>query len=183
MLQEINRPNIGFNKVEEIIKQDVALSYKLLRYIKSVGFGLLGEVNSIRQALTLLGEQNVQKWASLVALTHLSQNKSDKLLVASIVRTKFCESLAPLVGLADRTSHLFMMGLFSLIDALLDLPLSQILSQMPLDREVKAALNGQSGRLGQIYKLIVAYERGDWYACSQALTSLELTEEALPPCT
>jgi c-di-GMP-related signal transduction protein len=181
MIQEINKPDMDFPRVESIIKQDVSLSYKLLRYINSVGFGLLGEVKSIRQALTLLGETNVQKWASLVALTHLGQDKPDELLVSSIVRAKFCESLASLVGLAERASHLFMMGLFSHIDALLDLPLAAILGQMPIDRDVKAALTGQPGRLGQVYKLIVAYERGDWEACSQALANLGLAEESLPP--
>lgn len=180
MIQEINKPNMNFAKVESIIKQDVALSYKLLRYINSVGFGLLGEVKSIRQALTLLGEENVQKWASLVALTHLGQDKPDELLVSSVVRAKFCESLAPLAGLAERAADLFMMGLFSHIDALLDLPLAEILSQMPIDRDVKAALTGQPGRLGQVYKLIVSYERGDWEACSQALVGLGLAEESLP---
>ncbi len=181
MIQEINKPDLSFAKVEAIIKQDVSLSYKLLRYINSVGFGLLGEVKSIRQALTLLGEVNVQKWASLVALTHLGQDKPDELLVASLVRAKFCESLAPLAGLGERASHLFMMGLFSLIDALLDQPLAKILGQMPLDRDVKAALSGQPGRMGLVYKLSAAYERGDWEACSQALAGLDLAEESLPP--
>jgi EAL and modified HD-GYP domain-containing signal transduction protein len=181
MIQEINKPNMHFPRVEAIIKQDVSLSYKLLRYINSVGFGMLGEVKSIRQALTLLGEENVQKWASLVALTHLGQDKPDELLVSSIVRAKFSESLASLVGLAGRGSDLFMMGLFSHIDALLDLPLARILGQVPIDREVKATLTDQLGRLGQVYKLIVSYERGDWEACAQALATLGLAEESLPP--
>lgn len=180
MLQEINKANLDFTRVEKIISQDVSLSYKLLRYINSVGFGLLGEVKSIRQALTLLGEENVQKWASLVALTHLGQDKPDELLVSSIVRAKFGESLAPLVGLPERASHLFLMGLFSHIDALLDQPLEQILGQMPIDRDVKAALAGRPGRLGLVYRLITAYERGDWEASAQLLASLGLAEEALP---
>jgi EAL and modified HD-GYP domain-containing signal transduction protein len=180
MLQEINKPDIDFPRLEKLISQDVSLSYKLLRYINSVGFGLGGAVKSIRQALTLLGQENVQKWASLVALTHLGQEKPDELLVSSIVRAKFCESLAPLVGLGPKASHLFLVGLFSHLDALLDQPLDLVLEQMPIDRDVKAALAGKPGPLGPVYQLCVAYARGDWEACAGLTAGLGLAEEVLP---
>lgn len=180
MLHEINQPDLDIPRLEAVISQDVSLSYKLLRYINSVGFGLVGEVKSLRQALSLLGQDNVQKWASLVALTHLGQDKPDEILVSSLLRAKFCESLAEPLGMAGRSSHLFLMGLFSHLDALLDQPLEQVAAAMPLDQDLKEALIGQKGRLGQVLALAMAYERGDWEASFRHAQALELPEEALP---
>jgi EAL and modified HD-GYP domain-containing signal transduction protein len=127
VLQEIHRPELDFGRLSEIIKREVSLSFKLLRYINSAFFGLRNKISSLKQALLLLGEREIRKWMTLVTLATLGEDKPEEVVTQSILRAKFCESLAPFAGLFRRSGDLFLMGMFSMIDAILDRPLSEIL--------------------------------------------------------
>lgn len=179
LLRQINQPELNLPELEAVIKQDLSLSYKLLRYINSTGFGLLNEVASIRQALTLLGRDNVRLWASLLALASLSQDKPDELIVSSVLRARFCETVAPALGLATQSSDLFLLGLFSHLDAIMDLPWEETIRDLPLAQEVRGALLGQHGRLRLVLETVEAYERGDWLGMSLAAGELGLDEDQL----
>ena len=89
LLQEIGKPDLDFDELEEIIKRDVALSYKLLRYINSAAFSLRGNISSIKQALVLLGQKEIKKWVSLVALRSIGEDKPDELVKLAISRGDF----------------------------------------------------------------------------------------------
>ncbi|MBI4714628.1 MAG: HDOD domain-containing protein, partial [Nitrospirae bacterium] len=123
MTQEIHKPDLDFDQIERVIKQDVSLSYKLLRYVNSAFFGWRQEIRSIKHALALIGEKEVKKWTSLVALASMGDDKPSELIVGAIVRARFCEAMAHRAGMADRSQELFLMGMFSMLDALLDRPL------------------------------------------------------------
>jgi c-di-GMP-related signal transduction protein len=180
ILQEIQRPELDFAEVEKIIKRDVSLSYKFLRYINSAAFSLRSAVSSVRQALNLLGEVPVKKWVSLITLTSMAQDKPAELVMQALTRAKFCELLAPGAGLKPRASELFLMGMLSLIDAIMDQTLSSILTELPIGEEVKTALLEGGNRLGDVYQFVLAYERGDWDRLAEVAGKLGV-DEAAPP--
>jgi c-di-GMP-related signal transduction protein len=162
VLREIHRPELNFKQLERIVKQEISLSFKLLRYINSAYFGLRNKITSILQALVLLGEKEVKKWVSLVALANMGQDKPEELIIQAIIRAKFCESLAVHVGLRHRSEDLFLLGLLSMIEAILGLPLSEILEGIPIEKDIKKALLGEENRLRDVYQFALCYEKGDW---------------------
>ena len=177
ILQEVHKPAISLDALEKLIKTDVSLSFKLLKYINSLAFGFYSEISSIRQALAILGEKGIKKWLSLISLQGIGKNKPDELLVTALCRARFCELLAPAVGLGRRSSDLFLMGMFSLLDAFLDQPLPDILATLPLAEEIKVALFGGKNRFQEVYALNLAYETGNWEKFSRIAANLNLDEK------
>jgi EAL and modified HD-GYP domain-containing signal transduction protein len=173
-IQEVNRPDMDFDRLELIIKQEMSLSVKLLRYLNSAWFGWRHEVDSIRHAVRLLGERQIKKWASLVAMTGMGDDKPTELVVTSLIRARFCELLAPHVGLKHRDLELFLMGMLSLIDALMDRPLEDALAGISISADVKAALLGEDSPLSPVYQIVQAYERVDWDRLFSLASSLEI---------
>jgi c-di-GMP-related signal transduction protein len=177
LLQEIHQPDLDVGRLEEILKRDVALSYKLLRYINSAHFGMRVRVSSIRHAMNLLGAGEVKKWATLVLMSNLGEDKPQQLLVQAVFRARFLESLAPLIELEKRREDLFLMGMFSLIDGVMDQPLDAILDDIPIAEDVKLALTGQRGRLRSVMDACRFYERGRWKEFSRLAGRLAVSEE------
>jgi EAL and modified HD-GYP domain-containing signal transduction protein len=160
-LAEVNRPQIDFDRVERLVKSEVALSFKLLRHLNSAHFGLRSRIHSAKQALLLLGEQPLRKWASLVAVTCLAEDKPVELTVTTLVRAAFCERCAAELNLADRQFDLFLLGMLSTLDAVLDRPLAEVLSDIALPFDVTAALLGSNTAMGDLLLLAQACEQGD----------------------
>jgi len=180
ILKEVQQPELNFRQIDGIIKLEMSLSYKLLRYINSAYFGLRSKVSSIMHAMTLLGEREFKKWISFVALASMGQDKPNELVIAALARAKFCESLAPRVGLRARSEELFLMGLFSLLDAIMGRPLPELLQKIPLADDIKSALLGKENKLRNVYDYVLAYERGDWQALADKAEALHLDEEGIP---
>lgn len=177
ILQEIHRPEINFDQLEKLIKTDVSLSYKLLKFINSLAFGFYSEIRSIKQALAILGETEIRKWLSLIAIQTVGKNKPDELMIMALCRARFCELVASRVGLGDRSSDLFLLGMFSLIDAFLDQPMAKILAELPIAEEIKLALLGRENRFQEVYALTLTYETGDWEGFSRYAAKLGLEEK------
>lgn len=190
LLKELYRPQAHFSDFEKIIKQDVSISYKLLNYINSAFFSLPQKVRSIRHALALLGMVESRKWLTVVALSQIARQKPTELVTASLLRGHFCEMLAAKVGLEKWAAELFLVGLFSLIDAFLDQPLEEILSKLPIDDEIKRTLLGEETRFQKVLQLVISHEKGDWqrvnaYQKELNLSSLDITDiylSSLPKC-
>jgi len=180
MLREIQSPNVNFHHLEGIIKRDMALSFKLLRYINSAYFGVKDKVSSIMHAMMLLGMREFKQWASLVVMASMGSDKPDELVVHALIRGRFCESLAPMVGMKQRSQELFLLGMFSVIDAILDRPLEEILKDLPLSDEIKDALSGKPNRLRAVFDYALAYEKGDWDGLSAKADALGLDESGIP---
>ncbi|MCH7677045.1 HDOD domain-containing protein [candidate division KSB1 bacterium] len=179
LLQQVNQPNLDYDQLENIFKEEVTLSYKLFRYINSAYFGFPNEIRSIRHALSLIGLCEAKKWLSLIAMSSMGKDKSEELVLSSLFRANLCESLASLVGLEEQASELFLVGLFSRLDAFLDQPLSDILSKLPVSEDMKNALLGKKGTWGQVFQLAVSYERGDWDQVFLCLSNLKSAEKDL----
>jgi c-di-GMP phosphodiesterase len=162
LLAKLQDPNVEMTSLEQIIREDLSLSYKLLRLINSAFYGLPHRVESIRQTLVLLGVQQIRAWVSLLTLSQL-EDKPDELMVTAMVRARMCEQLA-LRAQVPHPEVYFTVGLFSTLDALLDLSMEDLLQSLPLSEELRDALLVRSGRMGAALDCVVRYERGEWDA-------------------
>jgi EAL and modified HD-GYP domain-containing signal transduction protein len=175
MLQEVSRPDLALGELEKLIKAEASVCYRLLRYLNSAMFGFQNEIHSVKHALSILGERDVRRWVRLVAAVGAGQEKTSDLVLSALVRGRFGELLAPRVGHGE--SDLFLLGLLSLIDAMLEMPMADVLEKIPLDHETKAALLGQSSVLRPVYQLMLAYESGDWEGAAELSRGLRLGSE------
>lgn len=160
MMAKIHDDNVEVNELEQIISQDATLSYKLLKYINSAAFGPGREIESIRHAIVYLGENEVRRWAGLIALT-AAEDKPGELFMTSLTRSKMCELLADNTGRGN-TRTAFMIGLLSTIDAIMDAPLAELLEPLPLARDVTDTLLRHEGKYAELLDCTLAYEMGDW---------------------
>jgi c-di-GMP-related signal transduction protein len=182
LLHAVQRKELNFGEIERILRRELSLSYRLLRYLNSPLFGLRGEVRSLRHALSMLGEQHVRRWATLFSTMMLASDKLPELLVTSLARARFCELLAdPLAGKAE-PADFFLLGLFSLIDAILGRPMKDILEGIPLAAEIKVSLLGFHNLHREVYECVLAVERADWTALSQRASKLGLQDEFVADC-
>ncbi len=180
ILQELAREDLSLDRLKEILEKDPPLTYKLLKYINSSFFSLRYEVTSIRHALALLGENEIRKWAYLVILSRLSEGLPEELIKISLIRARFCETLATRIGLAEKKTELFFMGLISTTDALIGRPMREILDELPITSRIKRALLGDTNRYGMAYSLVLCYERGDWEGVNKWSSKLGINKEELP---
>ncbi len=180
LITEVNRPDLDFEALEGIIKREVALSVKLLRYLHSAGFGWRHDVTTISQALRVLGERPTRKWASLVALTLIGEDKPVELVVTSLVRAQFCEELGAAGALPETVADLFLTGLLSTLDGLLDQPLDQVLDQMAISDDIRHALLGGDNHLGDTLALATAYDRADWKRVEQLAARIAFPARQVP---
>lgn len=160
LLAKLQRPQTTVDELEQIIAQDVTLSFKLLRYLNSAAFFGRREITSIRHAIVYLGERAVRTWASLIALAAID-DKPPELIATSLVRGRMCELLA---GAARREepAAAFIAGMFSVLDAIMDAPLPELLDELPLAEPIRDALLYHRGPFGDILENAVAYDRGEW---------------------
>jgi c-di-GMP phosphodiesterase len=161
-------------RVNDIIERDVSLSYKLLRFINNPLINKSNKISSLRHALNYMGEIEVKKFIALVALANLGDSKSIELLHLSLVRAKFCEFIGQARKLAVNPPKGFLVGLFSLLDAILDISMQNIVGKLPLGDDLKGALCGEKNELQRYLALIKAYEVGYWQGITRQTQELEI---------
>lgn len=159
LLAQLHTPNADLKKIAELVSNDVAISYKILRFINSAAIGLPKKIESIHQAVIYLGIKNVTNLASLIAMSNID-DKPTELIVTAILRAKMCEQLGAMSGAARETY--FTIGLFSALDALMDMPMGEALAALPLIQEIKHALLGQPCQERDALQCVINYERGNW---------------------
>ncbi|GAB3529413.1 EAL and HDOD domain-containing protein [Photobacterium alginatilyticum] len=177
LLQEICREPVDFNRVEKIISSDVSLSYLLLRYVNAAAHRTIEPISSFKQALVYLGEDKIKMFVSAVATAHAAIDKPRELYSLSLQRARMCEMLAASSRQAVEKDKAFLTGLFSLLDALLDNSLEQLLTLLPLEPDVRDALLNRQGALGRILALLDAYEQADWETVGIHCQALGIREE------
>ena len=160
LLCELLDPNKQIAELADLVSQDVALSYKLLRSLNSSLYALPKRIDSIHHAIVYLGMQQIKQWASLIVLANIA-DKPSQLMVMALTRGKMCELMGETLGEKNKTG-LFTVGMFSLLDALMDTQLENILVELPLATEIKAAILNREGTMGRILHAVLAYERGNW---------------------
>ena len=165
-LAEVARPDASFEDLEHAIGNDVGLSLKLLRYVNSAFFALPRTVESVREALTLLGTATVRRWATVMALVAAS-DAPEELVELALQRARMCEVLGGNRAVDASDGH-FTVGLFSVADALLDSPMEDVLETLPFSDEIRAALLRREGPKGELLTTVVAYEQGEFPAADEA---------------
>ena len=162
LISNINNAEFDVAALEKLVIQDVSVSYKLLNYINSAHFSRVQPISSIRQAISFLGEKQFKMFVSLVATSKLASGKPTELIRLSIIRARFLEQVG--TALKMDSNEMFLLGLFSLIDAMLDQKMGTILKKLPLSDNINAALRDRSGDLFYYLRLVETYESGNWVA-------------------
>ena len=179
VLQAANRSELDQNEITECVKAEASLSYRLLRYLNSPVFFLVTEVRSIPHALMLLGERGIRRWVSLVAIACMGEDKPQELLMLPLMRARFCELLAPLARQESAANDLFLMGLLSAIDAILDMKMEDVLKEIQIRSEIRGALLGEENVLHGIYDVALRYERAEWPQFQEATRQMAIPQEAV----
>jgi EAL and modified HD-GYP domain-containing signal transduction protein len=182
IMAKANQEDFDFKELERIILRDALISYKLLRYINSAYFRPIQEITSIRHAIALMGERGIRRFMSLIAMASLAADKPNELIKESIVRARFCESLGGLHGSPANGAELFTLGLFSLIDAIMDQDMTSLMERIPLCEGIKEALINRKGALARYLSLVEAYLQGLWHSVSTEAAKMGLDEGLLPRC-
>jgi EAL and modified HD-GYP domain-containing signal transduction protein len=160
LIGKLQDPSIAVEEIEELVTHDVSLSYKLLRYINSAAVGLGRKVDSIRQAVVLLGMQCLRTMITLIMLAGIG-DKPLALLETAMLRARMCQSLAEELDRDDQDAF-FTVGLYSALDALMDRPMQNILEGLSLSDDVKGAILNHEGAMEAALRCVLCYERGEW---------------------
>lgn len=162
LMSELRNPDNKVADIEKIIASDPKLSYKILQIINSAAFTKANKIESLQQAIVYMGLDRLKDWASLIAISSM-QSRSPELMINAMIRAKMCELLAKTTGESHRQlDRYFTVGLFSMLDAMLDEDLHYLLDQINLENELKKALLEHSGRLGDVLNDVLYYEVADW---------------------
>jgi EAL and modified HD-GYP domain-containing signal transduction protein len=157
-LGELTTAGSSFENIERVIGADIGLSLGLLRYVNSAYFALPRRIDTVREALTLLGTRAVRRWATVMALSAVP-DAPDQLVALALLRGRMCELLGR--GPTDEErDRLFTVGLLSVADALLDAPMDEVLESLPLSEEITGALLRHEGRRGRVLSTVLGYEQG-----------------------
>lgn len=181
ILQAVHKPELDREAIVELIEREVSLCYKLLRFVNSSLFGFRREITSTAHALALLGDRELRKWASVAAVLGIAGDKPNELVVTSLARGRCCELLAANSGAAADAGEesMFLLGILSLMEAMLGRPLSEIVSEIALPDAVRAALLGAPNRPRATLDLVKAFEVGNWREVSERGAHLRQDESRL----
>jgi EAL and modified HD-GYP domain-containing signal transduction protein len=177
VINELNMPEPDFREISKIIKNDISMSYSLLRTINAAIYGY--KVSSIKQAAALLGLNKLKKWAMLYFIKGLSDDKPDALFNNTLVRAKMAELIALNLNLQSKSSEYYTARILSMLDAYLDRPLKNIIKELSLTDEVKKAILNQEGKMGEILKLISYFEKADWKQVEKIELKYDLDSEVI----
>ena len=170
LLRRLQDPDITPDQLEDLVAQDVAFSYRILRYVNSAAYSLSRKIESIQQAVAIIGLQTIKSWTTLLAMSQVD-NKPTELVVTAMVRGKMAEELARAEKYASPDAF-FTIGLFSALDALMDNTMEEILTQLPLAEHISNALLHHQGVHGEILSCVLAYERGEWEQVKRSTLSM-----------
>jgi len=182
LLIKLNEDELDLVELSNIISRDLGLTYRLLKMVNTLSFSLRREVDSVKDALILLGDIKTRKWISVIVLTELSNDRPEELVRTSLVRAKFAELLSQKANMENKSDVLFLSGLFSMIDVILNKPLEDILKELNISKEVKNSLLDEDDKLYKFLNLIISYEKGNWDKVSEIGRAFNLDTEDISDC-
>lgn len=179
LISTVNDPDFDIDKLEKLVSQDVSITYKLLNFINSSHFSRVQPISSVRQAISFLGQKEFQLFVTLIATSKLAENKPAELIRSSIIRARFLANVGSALG--QDTKELFLLGLFSQIDAMLDQSIDSILKKLPLSNDISMALVQRKGALFPFIQLVENYQRCNWAGFRTTQLKLGLGDEVVTP--
>jgi c-di-GMP-related signal transduction protein len=162
LINEVGKRELNLKKIEGLIKKDVSVSFKLLRFINSAYFTRRNSIDTIKDAITYLGTEELKRFINIVVISDLSATKPNELVRTSIIRARMCESCGKVLNTNFSTDELFTLGLFSFMDAILDCKMEIILSYIAFSEKMKEALLGQNKEFKIFLYIVDIFEKGDW---------------------
>ncbi|HCX65250.1 MAG TPA: hypothetical protein DHN33_08585 [Eubacteriaceae bacterium] len=178
ILRELNEQEPDYDRLAELVEQDVNLSYKFLKITNSPIFYLKMPIASIRQALVYLGIKEIRRFISMLLVYEIKGNKPDELIKKALVRGKLCELIGQLTASSRRTSELFLLGLFSLIDAMLEQSKENLVKELPLEQDVKECLlekeTPANKEIYHIYKSVISFDDEHWSVFDQHIKEIDI---------
>ena len=178
LINEASKPDLDFRKIEKMLKRDVSLPIKLLRYVNSPFFGFRSKIESVRHALALLGEKEFKKWISLISLVHLGGKFQEELIKLALTRAKLFEELSKHSSiLLNYKDKLFLTGILSTVDAILQKPMEEILDDLNIADDIKEALLGKRNVLNEMIELAKAVEYSRWDEIDKFLIKYKINQK------
>lgn len=179
-IRKLNNSNIDIDDIEQIVKRDMSLSYKIFKYANSSYFGFKDKPKSIKQILVLLGKKESIKWLNLVMLTQFQVKENGHFIRLSLIRARFCELICMNTYNPEKSSEAFIMGMFSTIDSVLGKDMEDALNELAVTDEVKVALLGRESFLRYILNAALCYEEGQWGNFSTCCKKIKIDENHVP---
>ena len=180
LLAVVCRPDATVAAVEEVIKTEASLAFRVLRCINSAAFGIRREIRSIREALVLLGLDHVRKWALVWGLAGLTRGTTPELVNVAILRARCCELVAQAGVSSEGAAEYFLLGLCSVLDALIDRPMDEMVQDLPLSATIRGALLGEQNGARLVLDTVIAYEGGRWDEATTLAQRAGIHPERLP---
>ncbi|WP_225435330.1 EAL and HDOD domain-containing protein [Bacillus aerolatus] len=179
ILKEVMQDSPDVKKTARLIEADLTLSYKLLKLLNKTAFIRRGKVKTIHQAIMLIGLEELKKWLFFIMADSSNAKCSEEIIRTSLIRAKTLEQLSFSYFPDEPSSQFFLLGMFSMIDVLLNEPMAIILRDLPIDGKVKQALLLEEGRLSNMLKLIKEMESGHWTTASRISKQLQIEDRIL----
>lgn len=162
LLNEVGKSEVDVDKIETLIRDDVSVTFKLLKFINSAYFNRPNSLDTLKDAITFLGTDELKKFISIIAISDLCEHKPNELVRQSVIRARMCERFSTITDTRFSPEELFLLGLFSLIEAVLDRPMGDILENMCFSGKMRGALMGEDTDFNRIMDLVVCFEKGEW---------------------
>ena len=178
IMAELLNNEFNVDKIEAIIKADVAISYKLMKMLNSASFSFVDKITSIKQAIMLIGKEELNKWLTIIAMSEMESDNDREITTSTIIRARFCELIAETV-IPKKKSKCFMCGLFSNLDNFMQKDMNEIVDELPIDEELSEALMGEQNEINKILSLVQAYERVDNTKILELSKQLKIDESLL----
>lgn len=170
LMNIVNDVDFELTEAADVIGRDTALVVELLKMVNHIAIN--SQVTSIRHAAAILGQRELKKWINTVITKELCADRPNEVARTSMLRAKFMECLAPVFGLGMKSSEVFLMGLFSILNIILNMPMEEALKKVTVSKEIEDALVRGTGNLANIYSFVISYEAADWQEVSRQLIVL-----------
>jgi EAL and modified HD-GYP domain-containing signal transduction protein len=180
ILQLLHRDTLDLDKVSQLVKRDASLTYRLLRLVNSPMYAMQREVHSVQAALLVVGEETFRRVATLAIACELNAGQPAEILRLALVRGRFCELAARQCAL-DSTEQ-YLLGLMSLLPAMLRLPIEELTPMLPLRDEIRRALKGEANPERILLQWLESYEQGDWAACDAMVLAHGFNQKNMVEC-
>lgn len=178
LINLVQDEDFEFEKIAEIVQGDPALTISLMQIVNAQ-YGRSRKINSIRQAVAMMGQAEVRKWVTTAVSRSLGNDRPNEITRISLIRAKFAENLAPLFDIAHMSGELFLMGLFSVIDVILEKPMDEALKMVSVSDPIRNAILNKQGVLSPVLEMVTEYENASWSSISRRMLVHDIKEDAL----
>ena len=180
LLNKVRTESFDFDEVARIIEKDPMLTVSLLRMVNTVSHRAdRVEIDTISGAVVMLGQNEVRKWITAAATSHMAADKPSEVTKLALIRAKFCEAMAPHFGLGAESQSLFLLGIFSVLDVILEMDMEEALRLVLISKEISEALIGYNGKFGVVYRFIIDYESAAWNVVSRTMIIHEISADSV----